>query len=301
MDFRIGIDGGGTKTEGILVDPSGAIVARRLGPGCNPNVAGPDAARRIVEGIITELAAESRRLSTRAVVAHTHVYSAGNRSFWRETVAAFAGCGKTFSADDSHPVLELATDGQPGVVLHGGTGSFVAARAPDGEVHYAGGIGWRFGDPGSGYDLGRRAIGRALIELQGWSAPTALTPLVRTHAGIGPMADAASLTRHFYQHAEPNQLIAGLAPSLLRLAADGDTEARRIITDSAGELLALALRVVTRLFPGVTPSTLTAGISGPILTHAALEPFWSTGCPLRVAPVTGTPIEGVRRLLTRAA
>ena len=300
MDFRIGIDGGGTKTEGILLDGSGAIVARRLGPGCNPNVAGPESARRIVEGLIAELAAEAGRLSSGAVVTHTHVYSAGNRSFWRETVAAFTGCGKTFSADDSHPVLELATDGRPGLVLHGGTGSFVAARAPDGGVHYAGGIGWRFGDPGSGYDLGRRAVGRALLELQGWSTPSSLTSTVRAHAGIGAAADAGTLTRHFYQHAEPNQLIAGLAPALLRLAAEGDAEARRIVTESAGELLALGLRVVTRLFPGVTPSTLAAGISGPILTHAALEPFWTSGCPLRVTPVAGTPIEGVRRLLARA-
>ena len=106
--------------------------------------------------------------------------------------------------------------------------------------------------------------------------------------------------RDSYQHAEPNQLIAGLAPGLLGLAAEGDVEARRIVADSAGELLALALRVVTRLFPGVTPSTLTAGISGPILTHAALTSFWGTGCPLRVTPVTGAPIEGVRRLVARA-
>ena len=300
MEFRIGIDGGGTKTEGILLDGSGAIVARHLGPGCNPNVAGPAAARAVVVGVIDTLRAEARRLAPGAVIGLTHLYSAGNRSFWSETVATFTDCGRTFSADDSHPVLELATAGQPGLVLHGGTGSFVAARAPDGSIHYAGGIGWRFGDPGSGYDLGRRAIGRALLELQGWSAPTALSSLVRAHAGLGAAADAATLTRHFYQHAEPNQVIAGLAPGLLGLAAEGDVEARRIVTDSVGELLALALRVVTRLFPGVTPATLAAGISGPILTHAALASFWSAGCPLRVTPVTGAPIEGVRRLVARA-
>ena len=46
--FKIGVDGGGTKTECILVDAAGAIVARHLAAGCNPNVAGPEAARQIV-------------------------------------------------------------------------------------------------------------------------------------------------------------------------------------------------------------------------------------------------------------
>ena len=51
-----------------------------------------------------------------------------------------------------------------------------AARDAAGAIHYAGGLGWRFGDPGSGYDLGRRAITRALLELQGWLPPSRLPP-----------------------------------------------------------------------------------------------------------------------------
>ena len=48
MIYRIGIDGGGTKTECILLDEAGAIVARHLAPGCNPSVVGPEQARLIV-------------------------------------------------------------------------------------------------------------------------------------------------------------------------------------------------------------------------------------------------------------
>ena len=39
------------------------------------------------------------------------------------------------------------------------TGSFVAARGPDGGHHYAGGLGWRLGDPGSSHDLGGCRMG----------------------------------------------------------------------------------------------------------------------------------------------
>lgn len=298
--FRIGVDGGGTKTEGILIDARGEVVARRLAPGCNPNVVGAEQARLIVTDAICALREEARGRAAAAVITHTHIYSAGNRTFWRETANALTDFGRTFTADDSHPVLEIATHGRPGLVLHGGTGSFVAARAPDGAVHFAGGIGWRFGDAGSGYDFGRRAIGRALLELQGWSSPTRLAQTVRDHTQLGAEADAALVTRFFYQHADPNRQVASLAPALLRLASEGDTTAHQLVADSVGELLGLALRVAAKLFPGVALDTLPAGLSGPILTHPVVVALLSSSSPLALAPVEGAPIEGVRRLLARA-
>jgi glucosamine kinase len=300
MNFRIGIDGGGTKTEGVLLDEHGAIVAHRLAPGCNPNVAGAEQARLIVTDTACALREEARARVPGARITHTHLYSAGNRAFWHEVMHSLVDFGAIFTADDSHPVLELATHGRPGLVLHGGTGSFVAARAPGGGIHYAGGIGWRFGDPGSGYDLGRRAISRALLELQGWAAPTRLGPTVRDHTQLGLNADAANVTRFFYQHTEPNRQIAGLAPAILRLAEEGDSTAGQLVADSAAELLALALQVAAKLFPGVALDALPAGLSGPIMTHPVVVAHLSPRSPLALAPVAGTPIEGVRRLVTRA-
>jgi N-acetylglucosamine kinase-like BadF-type ATPase len=300
QSFRIGVDGGGTKTECILIDGRGEVVARRLAPGCNPSVVGPEQARLIVTDAICALREEARSRDPAAGITHTQIYSAGNRVFWRETAAALADFGRVFTADDSHPVLELATHGRPGLVLHGGTGSFVAIRGADAAVHYAGGIGWRFGDPGSGYDLGRRAIARALLELQGWSPPTRLGHTVRDHTQLGDAADAAATTRFFYYHADPNRLIAGLAPALLRLASEGDTAAHQLVAESVGDLLALALRAAVKLFPGIALDTLPAGLSGPILTHPVVVAMLSTKSPLALAPVEGAPIDGVRKLLARA-
>jgi glucosamine kinase len=300
MSYKIGVDGGGTKTECILIDGTGAIVARHLAPGCNPSVVGPDQARLIVTDALCALANTAHAGPAPRAISATHIYAAGNRAFWRETAATLTDFGQVFTADDSHPVLELATNGQPGLVLHGGTGSFVAARGSDGAVHYAGGIGWRFGDAGSGYDLGQRAIARALLELQGWAPVSRLGPTIRDHTQLGDAADVAAITRFFYTHPDPNRHIAALAPALLRLASEGDPLANQLVHESTAKLLALALRVATKLFPETPLDTLPAGLSGPILTHPVVVQSLAPRSPLPLAPVEGTPIEGVRRLLMRA-
>jgi glucosamine kinase len=298
--YRIGVDGGGTKTECILIDDTGAIVARHLAPGCNPSVAGADQARLIITDALCALRDQASQRDPGARISHTNIYAAGNRVFWRETASTLVDFGQLFTADDSHPVLELATLGKPGLVLHGGTGSFVAARGPDSAFHYAGGVGWRFGDGGSGYDLGRRAIGRGLLELQGWEKPSRIGPTVRDHTQLGENADAAAVTRFFYYHADPNRQIAALAPAILRLASEGEHTAHQLVVDSTDELLALATRVATKLFPTTALDLLPAGLSGPILTHPVVIAALRSRSPFRVAPVEGTPIEGVRRLLARA-
>jgi N-acetylglucosamine kinase-like BadF-type ATPase len=211
------------------------------------------------------------------------------------------GFGRVVAVDDSIPVLELATEGGPGLVLHAGTGSFVAARTKAGDIkdtHYAGGLGFRFGDPGSGYDIGRRAIGRAVLEIQGWAAPSGLGPLVREATGI-PAADA--ILASFYNDPAPNPRIAALAPVVLRLATAGDEAAREVVIGSACGLLDLAIGVADRLFPGMAPQTVRAGLSGSILTTPVIARALAIRSPFPLRSVDQPPIEGVRRILQKHA
>lgn len=298
-EYKIGIDGGGTKTECILVDENGRVAAQRLAPGSNPSVVGQAQARLIVTDALCGLLATARSERPAAVVAETRLFMAGSPQFWREFAGSLTDFGHATAAPDSLPVLELATDGQPGLVLHSGTGSFVAARDLHGGVHYAGGLGWRFGDPGSAYDLGRRAVSRALLELQGWLPASRIGPTVRDLTGLGESADAGAVTRYFYSDPTPNRKIAALAPAVLRLASEGDHSAHALIVESAGELIDLAARVVAHLFPNTPADSLRAGLSGPILTHPVVQQVLAPRSPLPLAPVTGSPIEGVRRLLLR--
>src|SRR5580700_3978457 len=133
--MKIGVDGGGTKTECILTDARGRVLARHSAPGCNPSVTGPERAREILRSALRGLAIGQ----SPPVIARTLLCMAGNRTFWQEAATALAKekiYGPVETVDDSLPVLELATDGGPGLVLHAGTGSFVAARDTAGKIYF---------------------------------------------------------------------------------------------------------------------------------------------------------------------
>jgi glucosamine kinase len=296
--FRIGVDGGGSKTELILVDATGAVVARHTAPGCNPSQIGPDKAREILVAGLAGLLAAAPSSGVRSQVSGLHLYMAGSPHFWSEFAATLAGYGRVTTAPDSVPVLELATDGAPGLVLHAGTGSFVAARAPDGSIHYAGGLGWKLGDAGSGFDLGRRGIAQAMLELQGWAPPTDLGATLKAHTGL---ADAAANSRFFYTDPDANARITAFAPRVVELAAQGCAPAQVALTETLTELVGQARLVTAKLFPG---TSVPCGVSGAILncepSISALKTLvTSLPWPVELNFITAAPIEGVRRLLLK--
>jgi glucosamine kinase len=299
MNLLIGVDGGGTKTELILVDAEGRTLASHVGPGCNPSQIGPDKARQMLADALKALLAQSKIDHPQPRVTRTLLCMAGNRDFWRETAAATKGFGAVTAVDDSRPVLELATAGKPGLVLHAGTGSFVAARAPDGSIHYVGGLGWKLGDPGSGFDLGRRAIAVAMTELQ--RAPAAPSPLAQALQAHTKLESYSANSRFFYNDATANAVIAAFAPRVIELAAADCGPAQQAVADSITDLARQADDVLHRLFP--QPSArLPCGISGRILNSApavfALRSLVTKlNWPVELQFIETSPIEGVRRLL----
>lgn len=303
MSFRIGVDGGGTKTECILLAAPGTVAARHTAPGCNPSLVGPERARQILVEALQATLANARVGISPSEIAATLLCMAGSSSFWQETASALTGYGIVTTAPDSLPVLELATGGAPGLVLHAGTGSFVTARAPDGSVHYAGGLGWRFGDAGSGYELGRRGIARALLEFQGWAERTALGDALCQYTGA---ADYAANSRIFYSAADPGPRIAAFASRVVDLAGEGCRPAQQVIAQSLSELAALVNAVLPRLFPlATTAAPVPCGVSGPILNRPpclyTLRALAATHAwPVQLQAVTEPPIEGVRRLLEKS-
>jgi len=302
--FRIGVDGGASKTACVLVDAGGAVVAEHEAPGCNPSHEGPERARQILVGALETLLATAG--SPRRKVASTLLCMAGNQAYWHETAASLeAEFGAVTIAPDSLAVLELATGGTSGLAVHAGTGSFVTARAPDGTFHYSGGLGWRFGDAASGYDLGRRGIARALLELQGSAGaprPGGLAAALRDYTGLGTYVEVSRL---LYSADDAGQKIAAFAPRVIDLAGQGCHAARQVIIEGVNELAGLVDSMIEKHFwRAMADAPVVCGVSGAILNrppcHEALRAVAAARAwPVRLEPITASPIEGVRRLLVR--
>ena len=104
MRYQIGVDGGASKTECILVDARGRVAGRRVAAGCNPNAVGGEEARRILTEALQALVQPGPRGRRRAI-ATTLLCMAGSRAFWQEFARDLRGFGRVRAVDDSLPVL----------------------------------------------------------------------------------------------------------------------------------------------------------------------------------------------------
>ncbi len=167
MRFVLGFDGGGTKTGCVLMDESGAILARSQAGPSNPLRVGFGAAiTSIREAARQALAQASLPEGATAAVVCAGLAGAGppeSAEKIRALLAAEFPESKVQVCTDLDLALAAAGDG-PLIVLLAGTGSFAVGRNTGGETARAGGYGSQIGDEGSAYDIGRRAVLTAMHE-----------------------------------------------------------------------------------------------------------------------------------------
>ncbi len=224
--YYIGIDGGGSKTEGILCDGKGHILAREVQGGSNPNDIGIAAAA----DMFASLAAV---LCQRGGVEHTHaaIFVGGS------------GCGVADTSEQITQVLKerflhvcvgsdiinVAVAGlgdAPGIAVIAGTGS--AFVAWDGNTpRLFGGNGFLFEEKGSGFTLARDGIAASLREEDGLDAPTQITVLLQQKLGKRVKTAVGDF------HHGGKAYIASYAPIVFEASRQDDPTARRLVESHA--------------------------------------------------------------------
>lgn len=163
MSYYGGIEGGGTRSEIIVCDDRGRVVATVAGPATNHWIIGiPECAQRIAAMVAeAKLAAglpATVPLCTLGLSLSGCEQDATNRQLEREIRDRFPDVAASYvvCSDTQGCVATVSPSG--GLVLIAGTGSNALLRNPDGRTYNCGGWGHMLGDEGGAWWIAHRAI-----------------------------------------------------------------------------------------------------------------------------------------------
>jgi len=166
--------------------------------------------------------------------------------------------GDTRIVSDAHSALAGATGCKPGVVVIAGTGSITYGVDAKGEEAQAGGWGWRLGDEGSGYTIGRNAILAALRAHDGRTPDTVLREMILGYLGLGAVEE---IIDWMYAPGREPRDVAYLVPLVRDAEAAGDEAAKLVMAEAGAELGHVANAVIRRLgLTGGFPVGLNGGV-----------------------------------------
>lgn len=236
MRYALAVDGGGSKTDAVVIDETGTVVGWGRGGSLHHYYTTREAIQEALEtcldqalgdieggefwisglhhgGHIQELIAKHGR-----VVGHA---PAG------EVNMAFASVQREW-----------------GMVVLSGTGSFVFGLTPDGRARHFGGMGPILGDYGSAYAVGLYGLRAAFASRWTEARRTSLEKAIPVAYGL---PDLKSLFDRVYGQGLSRREIAAAARVVDAEAEAGDKVARNCLLGAADELAALAFDVINEL------------------------------------------------------
>lgn len=263
--LALGVDGGGTKTEAWLarVEAVGepVVVGRGRTGSSNPRAVGMELALANLGAAIDAAWADAALPVARVDGAVLAMSGAGHQSV-QDEIAAWAErrglAARVWFRHDAEPVLAAGTPEGWGVALIVGTGSAAIGRAAGGERAIVGGWGYHYGDEGSAYWIGRRALEAVARAADGRAGPTALTDVLAARLQVD---DPRAILGELERTGNVRGAIASLADAVEAAAQSGDAAAAAIVEEAARELAAMVATLAKQLrLGGEFPLALAGGV-----------------------------------------
>ena len=243
--YIIGIDGGGTKTVGILATATGQHLARLESGPANYHVVGEAKTQAVLNDIIGELYEKADVSSASSIGCCLGMAGLG-RDADREVIGRICDelgiCQNRILTHDAHIALVGGTGKREGVIVISGTGAIVYGINADGREARASGWGYLLGDEGSGYDIAIKGLQAVARAADGRDERTELTNQVLNRLELNEPSD---LIR--WVHAASRDTIAQLAEVVFDTARTADTVAECIVDKAADELVCAAVSVIEQL------------------------------------------------------
>lgn len=292
------VDGGQTKTSVSLLDASGEqIVSWKAGPLTTPSKPGAlESLREVIAGIAGELSAKTEKMEfdppEAACFSLSGYLEQDERvpSLVREQMrSVMPDSGKIYTIPDYVGNWAAATAGHPGVVVISGGGAVAYGRSASGKSLRVGGWGHLLGDEGSGYWIGLESIKASLKARAGVEPETELWGHV---SSTFETEDDRKILADVYSGSFSEEEIAGLVPTVVSLAREGDRTCDRILDEAAGHLARLAAATLDAL--GLLPVYLSGGVFGaPTMQRRFESSLSGTGRETRVEAVRAEPLAGI--------
>jgi len=242
MRVVLGFDGGGTKTDCVLMDESGAILARSRSGFSNPTTFGVEASLASLSAAARDALRTAGKSEKDVAYVLAGVSGAGETNMRRDLQSGlqpiFPKATITIASDLA---LSLGATGEiPSVVVIAGTGSAVLGRIAPVKLARAGGFGPVIGDPGSAYDIGRKAVAMCFQKhLNSEPFPLGARILESFKWKFDELFDQA--------RAHPGAVFPKIFPVVAFVAESGDMAAQTLLTGAAQDLRDQVREVVEKL------------------------------------------------------
>lgn len=251
MSFVIGIDGGGTKTRGIVLNASGDCIADITCGPSNYQLIGISAAKETLEGLLAQLlCALNANGGGGHKIADIHFGLSGadlpiDFAKLNAILSEITGNTPFHVANDTWNVMRSALTQSWGAVSLYGTGANAAALGLGGECAILRALDYIAGGIGGGDEIATTALHYAFRADEGTSPSTALQTELPKLWGLSSMND---LLAWVYPHLQvPNNQLKAIPPLVFKLANENDIICKNILQHYGqiqGQLVAGMIRRV---------------------------------------------------------
>jgi N-acetylglucosamine kinase-like BadF-type ATPase len=265
--YYIAIDGGGSRSRGLIARGNMEVLHRAAGKGANYHLVGADRVEEALFSLIESLC-RSAGVSLEQVEGFCFALAGVSRPADHGTIGRVLRRhridGRSKVISDAEAALLGGTAKGVGVAVIAGTGSVVFGRNESGETKKVAGVGHLLGDPGSGYDVGIRGLRAVIAASEGRGEKTELS-----HALLNAISLEAveMIVPWLYSLEDPKAAVAGLAPVVIACAERNDAAAGKILRDAAEELAEAVCFAVNWL--GLSGAGLDIVLCGGVLENNA--------------------------------
>ncbi|SHG46762.1 N-acetylglucosamine kinase [Ornithinibacillus halophilus] len=246
--YVLGIDGGGTKTKGVIASSTGEIAAEATVGPSNPNSVSKEQLENEFTLLFNELMQKSGELFSE--VKHIYAGMSGvehpvTKSEMSQLITNIIPGQNVTITNDAITALYSGTLGKPGIVQIAGTGSITYGLNEEGKFGRVGGWGYLLGERGSGYALGSDALKAVFATHDGLGEDTLLLHSILKKFETSELPNIVKL---IYQSKNSKELIASISKLVFEAYDQGDSVASSIIRNNAQNIGDSIACLIKRMF-----------------------------------------------------